>query len=60
VRALVTEIELPEGKLSCSAGVAALRGTELEAAQILNAADAALYSAKRLGRDRVELAGVTT
>ncbi|HEY2652274.1 MAG TPA: sensor domain-containing diguanylate cyclase [Solirubrobacteraceae bacterium] len=59
-RKLVAEIELPEGKLSCSAGVAALSGTELEATQILDAADAALYSAKRLGRDRIELAGLTT
>ena len=58
-RALVAEIDLPEGKLSCSAGVAAIIGTELEASQILDAADAALYTAKRLGRDRVELASLT-
>ena len=58
-RKLIAEIELPEGKLSCSAGVAALKGDELEAGQILDAADAALYSAKRHGRDRIELASVT-
>jgi PleD family two-component response regulator len=34
-------------------------GTELHAAQILDAADAALYTAKRLGRDRVEFATLT-
>jgi diguanylate cyclase (GGDEF)-like protein len=58
-RGLIAEIKLPAGKLSCSAGVAALKGEELEAAQILDAADAALYSAKRHGRDRIELAGVS-
>jgi diguanylate cyclase (GGDEF)-like protein len=57
-RALVAEIELPEGELSCSAGVAAIKGTELHASEILDAADAALYTAKRMGRNRTELANV--
>jgi diguanylate cyclase (GGDEF)-like protein len=55
-RGLVAEIELPEGRLSCSAGVAAVRGDDLGAVEILAAADAALYAAKRQGRDRVEMA----
>jgi diguanylate cyclase (GGDEF)-like protein len=59
-RALIAEIELPEGKLSCSAGVAAIKGTELHASQILDAADAALFTAKRRGRNRTELASLTT
>jgi diguanylate cyclase (GGDEF)-like protein len=59
-RRLISEIEVPEGKLSCSAGIAAINGGELEAAQILDAADAALYAAKRHGRDRIELATVTS
>ena len=58
-RALVAEIELPEGKLSCSAGVAAIKGTELHAAQILDAADAALFTAKRRGPDRTELSEIS-
>jgi diguanylate cyclase (GGDEF)-like protein len=58
-RSLVAEIDLPEGKLSCSAGIAAVKGDELNASQILDAADAALYTAKRLGRDRIELAAVS-
>ena len=55
-RSLISEIELPEGKLSCSAGVAAVTGAEAFQAGILNAADAALYEAKREGRDRTRLA----
>jgi diguanylate cyclase (GGDEF)-like protein len=57
-RALIAQIELPAGKLSCSAGIAAINGEELDATEILDAADAALYSAKRHGRDRVELASL--
>jgi diguanylate cyclase (GGDEF)-like protein len=58
-RTLIAEIELPGGKVSCSAGVAAIRGDELQASQILDAADAALYSAKRHGRDRIEMASLS-
>jgi diguanylate cyclase (GGDEF)-like protein len=57
-RGLIAEIDLPEGRLSCSAGVAAIKGSEGHASHILDAADAALYSAKRHGRDRTELANV--
>jgi diguanylate cyclase (GGDEF)-like protein len=55
-RGLIAEIELPEGKLSCSAGVAAVSGEALPADGILDAADAALYEAKRQGRDQIKLA----
>jgi diguanylate cyclase (GGDEF)-like protein len=55
-RALISEIELPEGRLSCSAGVAAVSGDAIPGREILDAADAALYEAKRQGRDRTELA----
>jgi diguanylate cyclase (GGDEF)-like protein len=55
-RSLVADIELPEGKLSCSAGVAAVSGTDAPRSGILDAADAALYEAKRDGRNRTRLA----
>jgi diguanylate cyclase (GGDEF)-like protein len=55
-RALISEIELPEGKLSCSAGVAAVSGPGRPGRGILAAADAALYEAKRQGRNRTRLA----
>lgn len=55
-RALVSEIELPEGSLSCSAGVAAVGGEDPFGQDTLAAADAALYEAKRLGRDRTRVA----
>jgi diguanylate cyclase (GGDEF)-like protein len=55
-RNLISEIELPEGKLSCSAGVAAVSGAKALQDGILDAADAALYAAKRDGRDRTRLA----
>jgi diguanylate cyclase (GGDEF)-like protein len=58
-RALIAEIELPEGTLSCSAGVAAVNGDDLHADEILEAADRALFSAKRQGRDRTELVSLT-
>jgi diguanylate cyclase (GGDEF)-like protein len=55
-RALISEIELPEGKLSCSAGVAAVIGTKGPPQGVLDAADGALYEAKRQGRNRTKLA----
>ena len=45
----------PLGTITLSLGVAALRTHGATAAEILRAADAALYRAKELGRDRVEL-----
>ncbi|HLY50419.1 MAG TPA: sensor domain-containing diguanylate cyclase [Solirubrobacteraceae bacterium] len=55
-RALISEIELPEGELSCSAGVAAVLGGDVVGEGVLDAADAALYEAKRQGRNRIRLA----
>jgi diguanylate cyclase (GGDEF)-like protein len=55
-RALISEIELPEGSLSCSAGVVAVSGEDQASHETLAAADAALYESKRLGRDRTSLA----
>jgi diguanylate cyclase (GGDEF)-like protein len=55
-RTLISEIELPEGKLSCSAGVAAVSGATALEDGVLGAADAALYEAKRDGRDRTRVA----
>jgi diguanylate cyclase (GGDEF)-like protein len=43
------------GTITLSLGVAALRAHGTTAAEILRAADAALYRAKELGRDRVEV-----
>jgi diguanylate cyclase (GGDEF)-like protein len=47
----------PLGRLSVSGGVASYPYDGLDAATLLAAADAALYEAKRLGRDRVLPAG---
>jgi diguanylate cyclase (GGDEF)-like protein len=47
----------PLGRLSVSGGVASYPFDGLDAAGLLAAADAALYEAKRLGRDRVLPAG---
>ncbi len=47
----------PLGRLSVSGGVASYPYDGLDAAALLSAADAALYEAKRLGRDRVLPAG---
>lgn len=43
--------------LTISIGVAELAGAASDARRFLDAADAALYAAKRAGRDRVEVAG---
>jgi diguanylate cyclase (GGDEF)-like protein len=54
-RRLVSEILLPEGSLSCSAGVSTVAGAGDED-DLFVAADRALYEAKRQGRARTVLA----
>jgi diguanylate cyclase (GGDEF)-like protein len=50
-------IETPDGRdlgrVTASFGVASTKGAELERAELVRAADEALYEAKRRGRDRV-------
>ncbi len=48
--------EQPGGKLTISLGVAELAGEAEELTQLIERADAALYEAKRAGRNRVEVA----
>jgi diguanylate cyclase (GGDEF)-like protein len=55
-RILISDIELPDGELSCSAGVAAVAGAAAAGHGVLDAADGALYEAKRQGRNRTKLA----
>jgi diguanylate cyclase (GGDEF)-like protein len=58
-RALIAEIDLPEGRLSSSAGAVATGGGAAPRwGELFDAADRALYQAKRLGRGRTELAPV--
>lgn len=47
---------LPAGAVTISGGVAMNRGGTVPFGMLLNAADAALYRAKRTGRNRVEIA----
>jgi diguanylate cyclase (GGDEF)-like protein len=49
----------PLGALTISGGVASLPGDGRDSATLLRAADAALYRAKNLGRNRIELASET-
>jgi diguanylate cyclase (GGDEF)-like protein len=49
-RALVATIKLPEGVLSCSAGVAAMMRADRGERDLFAAADRALYKAKNRGR----------
>ena len=55
-RALIAVVDIPDGPLSSSAGVAATTGSALSMNELFAAADSALYEAKRLGRGRTVLA----
>ena len=55
-RALISGVELPGATLSSSAGGAATGAGPERSGELFDAADRALYEAKRLGRDRTELA----
>lgn len=50
------ELGLPDLHVSLSAGVTALLPDDADTVALLQRADAAMYAAKRAGRDRVELA----
>ena len=58
IRSVVGEIVIPtvQRKISVSIGIAVLPDHALDAETLAQAADRALYSAKSLGRDRVEVA----
>jgi diguanylate cyclase (GGDEF)-like protein len=59
VRAAVTAARPGELNLTLSAGVAAAVGSRVDLDSLFSAADAALYEAKRTGRDRVVSAPVS-
>src|SRR5579859_5694850 len=54
-RKLIGDIEVPGGRLSSSAGVAATTAGQSSLDELFEAADRALYQAKRQGRGRTEL-----
>jgi diguanylate cyclase (GGDEF)-like protein len=56
-RDAIAQIDVAGGALTCSAGVATTTGGEISPVDLLESADKALYSAKRLGRDRTVLSG---
>jgi diguanylate cyclase (GGDEF)-like protein len=55
-RGLIADVELPGMTLSSSAGAAATNAGPERSGDLFDAADRALYDAKRLGRDRTEVA----
>jgi diguanylate cyclase (GGDEF)-like protein len=55
-RALIADIRVPGATLSSSAGAAATTAGPERSGELYDAADRALYNAKRLGRGRTELA----
>jgi diguanylate cyclase (GGDEF)-like protein len=61
IRRAITSMELltgrPGERVTCSIGVAAAREGELEPEDVIARADAALYEAKRGGRNRVVVDG---
>jgi diguanylate cyclase (GGDEF)-like protein len=61
LRSAVAMIDIPgiERRITASFGVAVLPDDAGEPELLLRVADRALYSAKRLGRDRIETAGAT-
>jgi diguanylate cyclase (GGDEF)-like protein len=55
-RVLIADVEIPGAVLSCSAGAAATSAGPERSGELYEAADRALYEAKRRGRGRTELA----
>ena len=55
-RAHIAAIELPRGELSSSAGVAVMAPSGAQPSDLFDAADRALYQAKRQGRGRTAVA----
>jgi two-component system chemotaxis response regulator CheY len=52
----VPHVESPSGLLTVSVGIADMNGDRVDEHGLVRAADEAMYSAKRRGRDRVEVA----
>jgi diguanylate cyclase (GGDEF)-like protein len=52
----VPHVESPSGLLTVSVGIADMNGDRVDEHGLVRAADEAMYSAKRRGRDRVEIA----
>jgi predicted signal transduction protein with EAL and GGDEF domain len=53
LRAAITDHDWPLGRVTASFGIATTTRDVLAAADLIDAADRALYLSKRLGRDRV-------